>query len=77
MKKPGRKPKPVQKDKPVFLYTSKCCNAPATKAPCVFLGYRTKEAGTQGLGTFRCTVCHKPCSCNRTKNSLDKVPETC
>jgi hypothetical protein len=75
MKKQSRKPRPTPKGKPVNVYTSQCCNVVATKPPCQFLGMKSKEAGTQGLGTFRCTGCHKPCKCNRSKIALDKAPE--
>ena len=72
MKKHGKTQR-VQKGSPVYSYTSQCCNAPATKPPCQYLG--SKEAATQGLGTFRCTNCHKVCTCKRTKIALDKAPD--
>ena len=74
MKKHGKTQR-VQKGNPVNVYTSQCCNAPATKPPCLYLGMKSKEAATQGLGTFRCTNCHKVCTCKRTKISLDKPVE--
>ena len=75
MKKHGNLKKPNPTGKPVFSYTSLCCNAVATKPPCQYLGMKSKEAGTQGLGTFRCTGCHKPCTCTRSKIALDKAPD--
>jgi hypothetical protein len=64
----------VQKGTPVYSYTSVCCNAQASKAPCYAFGEKSKEAETQGLGTFRCSTCRKACKCTRQKNSLDKAP---
>lgn len=75
MKKPS-KVKPIQKGEPKFRYNSICCNSPATKAPCAFVGMKSKEAETQGLGTFRCISCQKPCKCTRIKNVLDKKSES-
>jgi hypothetical protein len=74
MKNHGKK-RPTPKGKPVNVYTSQCCNAVATKPPCQYLGMQAKEAGTQGLGSWRCSGCHKPCTCKRTKIALDKAPE--
>ena len=74
MKKHGKTQR-VQKGSPVYSYMSQCCNAPATKPPCLYLGLKSKEAGTQGLGSWRCTACHKVCTCKRTKIALDKVPD--
>lgn len=73
-----KKSKPTMKGEPVFLYTSACCGVQAIKLPCANVGMRSKEAETQGLGTFRCSSCHKACKCGRTKNgkiSLDKSGE--
>lgn len=56
---------------PVFTYFSQCCSAPATKPPCVSVSQ--KEAETQGLGSWRCGKCNRPCVCNRQKNGLDKT----
>jgi hypothetical protein len=75
MKNHGKKQKPTLKGKPVFVYTSQCCSATATKPPCVFLGMRAKESGNQGLGSWRCSSCHKSCTCTRAKIALDKAPE--
>jgi hypothetical protein len=75
MKNHGKKQKPTLKAKPVNVYTSTCCQAVATKPPCLYLGMRTKEAETQGLGSWRCSNCHKPCTCTRAKISLDKSPD--
>jgi hypothetical protein len=74
MKKHGKTQR-VQKGSPVNVYTSLCCNAVATKPPCQYLGMKSKEAGTQGLGTFRCTACRKVCKCSRSKIALDKAPD--
>ena len=74
MKKPSKKPRPSP-SKPVNVYTSLCCKAVATKPPCQYLGMNSKETGYQGLGTFRCTGCHKVCKCSRSKISLDKAPD--
>lgn len=73
MKRQKAVKKPVLKGEPVFLYTSKCCNAAANKAPVTAFGKHSEEAKTQGLGSWRCNQCSKPCACNRSKNSLDKV----
>ena len=58
--KPGVKPRG-----PVNTYTSVCCSAPATKPACVQVD--KKKALEQGLGTFRCTGCKKPCKCTVSK----------
>ena len=55
-----------------FAYFSVCCNAVAKKTPCVaankiiqaHLGAKPEAEGT--LGSWRCSVCGKPCSCTRT-----------
>jgi hypothetical protein len=53
----------------VFVYTSKCCGATATKTPCA----RTKEdkkAGTFSescLGTWQCPACASKCKVTRTQ----------
>jgi len=60
---------PTQKGEPKFLYTSVCCNITANKTPCVKVDKKTAE--TQGLGTFRCSGCRKPCVCHRVKNPLE------
>jgi hypothetical protein len=65
----------------VFKYVSKCCNASATKKACVksktarVLSNGTVECDDPAsLGKWRCSSCHKPCKCIRTKDnkSLDK-----
>jgi hypothetical protein len=61
---------PTQKGEPRFIYTSSCCNAQATKTPC--LKVDKKAAETQGLGRFRCPTCRKPAKVSRSKNPLDK-----
>lgn len=69
MPKRERNNKPqVFREKPVFVYISKCCNAPATKPPAVH--YRSLEDAKDGTlgGSWKCTQCRKPCTCNRTKN---------
>lgn len=71
MKKPMKKSPPTLKGEPKFVYTSSCCGAQATKTPCVKVDKKTAE--TQGLGTFRCSTCHKACKCGRSKNPLDKA----
>lgn len=73
MKKPQAKRVAVQKDKPKFLYVSACCGEQAVKAPCFSFGMKSKEAETQGLGTFRCPKCRKACKCNRFKFGVDKA----
>ena len=86
LKKPN-KPAPKANVLPIFSYTSKCCSVQAVKSPCMFVGVKSKEAETQGLGGWRCSACKKPCKCNRHKNEkvageqqtlkivLDKAPE--
>ena len=49
----------------MFVYTSKCCNATATKKPCV--KPKDKE-DFASLGTWKCPSCGKKCSVTRTKN---------
>jgi hypothetical protein len=71
MKKQTKKAPPTQKGEPKYVYTSACCGAQATKTPCVKVD--KKAAETQGLGTFRCSTCHKACKCGRSKNPLDKT----
>jgi hypothetical protein len=66
MKRTMKRAAPTQKGEPKFIYTSSCCGAQATKTPCVHVD--KKAAETQGLGTFRCPTCRKPCKCGRTKN---------
>ena len=56
--------------KPVFMYISKCCEAPATKPACASsnapkLNLGDKPEGDSTLGTWRCTRCRKPCTCTR------------
>ena len=48
------------KDKPMFNYVSKCCEAKATKPPCV-----KSEKKDSTLGTWTCSKCGKTCSCYR------------
>ena len=67
------KAKPVKISEPKFSYTSVCCNGAATKTACIFLGKDSKEAGTQGLGTWHCGACRKACKVTRSRNSLDKL----
>jgi hypothetical protein len=74
-KRPKPKPaKPVQRDAPMFLYTSMCCGRLATKTPCVKVD--KKEAEQQGMGGWRCPTCGKPCKVQRTRNKQETVPET-
>jgi len=53
----------------VFVYTSTCCGAVATKTPCM----RSKEdhkAGTfssSPLGTWHCPTCASKCKVTRTQ----------
>jgi hypothetical protein len=57
------KNRPILRERPIFSYTSKCCNVQATKTPLL------KSEGADGtLGSWRCSQCKKPCSCTRTKN---------
>lgn len=75
---------------PVFAYASVCCNALAEKPACKSFGSvttreglmvktvaRDKASETQGLGSWRCTQCRKPCSVTRSvftpPSRLDKV----
>lgn len=63
----------------VFIYISKCCGVKATKPACevekgakigTYVG--AKPEGEAHLGTWRCTQCRKPCSCNRSVNKQEK-----
>lgn len=67
MKKQKQAKKPVLKGEPAFIYTSTCCWVRAMKTPCFAFGMKSKEAETQGLGTFRCSQCSRPCKCTRMK----------
>src|SRR5271157_6192789 len=58
--KPGVKPRG-----PIYTYTATCCSAPATKPACVQVD--KKKALEQGLGSWRCAGCHKPCKCTVSK----------
>lgn len=66
-----KKALPTLKGEPVFSYTSVCCTERATKTPCVKVD--KKSAETQGLGTFRCGKCNKPCKVTRQKNQPAEV----
>jgi hypothetical protein len=59
---------PTLKGEPRFLYTSACCNAQATKTPCVAVD--KKSAEIQGLGKFRCPTCRKVTKVTRSKNQV-------
>jgi hypothetical protein len=55
----------VKEAKSVFVYVSKCCNAQATKEPCV----KVKDSKVpMSLGSWHCSTCGKSCSVNRSKN---------
>lgn len=79
MKKPVAK---KRVGNPVFVYVSVCCNTVAEKPACQSFGSMTtriagtlntvttargKESEMQGLGSWRCTTCRKPCSVTRSK----------
>lgn len=64
----ANKPKAVVKQGPVKSYTSVCHGAPATKPACVRVG--KKDALVQGLGSWRCTVCKKPCKVTVSKATV-------
>jgi|SRR5271157_1774851 len=54
----GNPKKPVvAKRGPVNAYLSVCCGLPATKPACVRVD--KKKALEQGLGSWRCSGCHK------------------
>ncbi len=64
----------------VYIYTSICCTAPASKPACAvdrghkvgrFLG--DKPEGEATLGGWRCGDCKKPCSVSRHKKEPCKV----
>lgn len=76
---------------PAFVYASVCCNAVAEKPACVSYGSvttripgglntvtvaRGKESETQGLGSWRCGQCRKPCSVTRSKFKLTESAKT-
>ena len=50
--------------RPVFLYTSTCCNAMAEKDPCI----KTKDNDQLPLGTWNCSHCRKKCKVTRSLN---------
>src|SRR5208282_4175653 len=61
----ANKPKAIAKQGPVNSYLSVCCGVPATKKACVRVD--KKEALVQGLGSWRCTGCTKPCKVTVSK----------
>lgn len=80
MKKPIAKKRSLKP--PAFAYVSVCCNVVAEKPACTSYGSvttripgglntvtvaRGKESETQGLGSWRCTGCRKPCTVSRSK----------
>ena len=71
---------------PMFSYVSLCCNAPATKPPCVkpLPSTRKKKGGKMSdptpieyasLGHWSCTNCGKGCKVVRSKRA-DKTKQT-
>lgn len=71
--------KPIKREEPAFLYTSKCCVAPAEKPPCErsAADREKRQWGKAALGTWKCTNCRKKCSCTRKKNKAEtEAPET-
>jgi hypothetical protein len=69
---------------PVKDYTSVCCGVPAVKPPCgkkvSTLNSETKKMNdvTLGLGTWRCSGCHKVCkvTVSKHKEAETTVPTT-
>jgi hypothetical protein len=65
---------------PVFIYTSVCCKAQATKEPCVMPkgkgigGFGSKPEGEATLGSFRCSQCRRPAKVTRSLNPEAKSP---
>ena len=68
---------------PVFLYTSVCCQAPATKEPCTmpkgkgvgdYVG--AKPEGEATLGSFRCSACRRPAKVTRSLNPAARANKT-
>lgn len=77
-KKSQSKPVTTQlRKKPAFLYTSVCCQEPATKPPCE----RTQESkeanefSQSNLGSWSCTRCKRPCAVTRTKTKSEVKEE--
>lgn len=69
----GNPKKPVAvKREPVYSYTSVCCSAPTTKKACVKVG--GKDALVQGLGSWRCSACHKAAKVTVSKFKAAEVP---
>lgn len=70
----AKQSKPLRKPgEPVFRYVSVCCNAQATKQPCVMPADKgvggfgsAPEERNSTLGKFRCSQCGKRCKCNRS-----------
>jgi hypothetical protein len=64
---------------PVFLYTSVCCKAPATKEACQMpkgkgiSGFGSSPEGEATLGSWRCTQCRRPASVTRALNPKAKA----
>ena len=58
---------------PVLQYTSVCCSMPATKPACVKVD--KKKALEQGLGSWRCTGCHKAAKVTVSKAKPAEYPK--
>lgn len=65
--KKNQKPVAVKRG-PVNAYTSTCCQLPATKPGCVRVD--KKKALKQGLGSWRCSGCHKATKVTVSKAKL-------
>src|SRR5208337_1526042 len=87
MSKPRNKsvPKTVNLKDAAFAYFSTCCNAIAEKPACsvpqnakigTYLGAIPPDDRLVGLGSWRCSVCKKPCSVNRQKKEPCEVQRT-
>ena len=70
----GKSKAPVAvKRGPVLQYTSVCCSMPATKPACVKVD--KKKALEQGLGSWRCTGCHKAAKVTVSKAKPAEYPK--
>lgn len=64
-----KQPQIKEQAAPIYTYTSKCCEAPATKPPCERSreDRRENKFSRAGLGHWRCTKCAAGCKVKRSK----------
>jgi hypothetical protein len=78
-KKAKPAPAPSKELVPVFLYTSTCHQAPATKGALEMpkgvgvKGFGEKPEAEGSLGSWRCSQCNRPCKVTRSSNPAAKA----